>query len=440
MSGLNETHDPSRRSFVPAANGSTDFPLQNLPFGVFRRDGSEPRCGVAIGDQVLDLKAAAEAGLLDAPDLAAPTLNPLMERGAQAASTLRRRIFALLVEGSPDQTALASMLLPIAAVRMQLPAAIGAFTDFFTSLDHTERGGRLAKRNPPVPASFFTLPIAYNSRATSVRVSGEPIHRPNGQRRGEGGLSLFGPSTALDFELELAAFMGPSNALGQPLHIDDAASRLWGYCLLNDWSSRDVQAWEMEPLGPFLCKSFSTTISPWIVMAEALAPFRTAAPARPEGRPALLPYLHSARDQVQGGLDLKMEALLLTPAMREAGAPPATVTRTNFRNVYWTFAQMAAHHMSNGCNLRPGDLLGSGTVSGPTDESRACLAELTSRGADPLVLPNGETRAWLLDGDEVIFRARAEREGAVTIGFGECRAVVLPAPAWPSSSHDRTTA
>ena len=440
MSGLNETHDPKRRSFIHSANGPTDFPLQNLPFGVFRHEGSEPRCGVAIGDRVLDLWAAGEAGLVDAPGLAGPTLNPLLERGAQAASALRRRVFALLAEGSPDEAALGSMLLPIAAVSMQLPAAIGAFTDFFTSLDHTERGGRLAGRTPPVAASFFTLPIGYNSRASSVRVSGEPIHRPNGQRRGDGGMSLFGPSTALDFELELGAFMGPGNPLGQPVHIDDAAGRLWGYCLLNDWSSRDVQAWEMEPLGPFLCKSFSTSISPWIVTAEALAPFRTAAPARPEGRPALLPYLHSSADQAQGGLDLNMEALLLTPGMRQAGAAPARITRTNFQNVYWTFAQMAAHHMSNGCNLRPGDLLGSGTVSGPTDESRACMAELTSRGSDPLVLPNGETRAWLLDGDEVIFRARAEREGAVSIGFGECRAVVLPAPVWPSSSHDRITA
>lgn len=432
MPDMNETHDPKLRSFVPAGNTGTDFPIQNLPFGVFQHGTSEPRCGVAIGDQVLDLKAVAEAGLVDQPDLGGGTLNPLLARGNQAASSLRRRLSALLAEGSPDQATLGPMLLPISSVRMELPVAIGAFTDFFTSFYHTERGGKLAKRNPPVPASFRTLPIAYNSRATSVRTSGEAVQRPNGQRRGEAG-PVFGPSTALDFELELGAFMGPGNPLGQPLHIDDAADRLWGYCLLNDWSSRDVQAWEMEPLGPFLCKSFSTTISPWIVTEEALRPFRTAAPRRPDGDGAALPYLRSARDQDGGGLDVHMEALLLTPAMRLAGLAPVAVTRTNIQDLYWTFAQMAVHHMSNGCNLQPGDLLGSGTVSGPTDESRACMAELTSRGADPLSLPGGEQRAWLLDGDEVIFRARAERDGFVSIGFGECRGVVAPAPAWPAA-------
>ena len=268
--------------------------------------------------------------------------------------------------------------------------------------------------------------------ASSVRISGEPVNRPLGQLRGEAGPS-FGPSAALDFELELAAFIGPGNALGQPLHIDKAARSLWGYCLLNDWSSRDVQAWESDPLGPFLCKSFSTTISPWIVTEEALRPFRIPAPTRPAGDPAPLAYLRSDANEREGGLALRMEALLLTAAMRAAGQAAEVVTRTDFRHVYWTFAQMAAHHMSNGCNLRPGDLLGSGTVSGPTDESRACMAELTSRGTDKLTLPGGERRAWLEDGDEVIFRARAERDGFVPIGFGECRGTVAPAVAWPAA-------
>lgn len=431
LQDLNETHDPARRSFVPGANEpTTDFPLQNLPFGVVQRDG-EGHCCVAIGDQVLDLRLANEAGLLHQPALAAPDLNPLLALGPDAASDLRKRLSALLGEGSADQSATGAMLLPMAAAAMALPVSVGSFTDFFTSLYHTERGGRLSNRNPPVPPAFRHLPIAYNSRATSLRVSGEAVRRPNGQRRGADGAPVFGPSAALDFELELGVFMGPGNAVGQPLHIDAAADRLWGYCLVNDWSSRDVQAWESDPLGPFLCKSFSTTLSPWVVTEEALRPFRIAAPPRAGGDPAPLPYLVSQRDQAQGGIGLHMQALLLTPAMRAAGDPAAVVTDTDFRHVYWTFAQMAAHHMSNGCNLQTGDLLASGTVSGPTDESRACMAELTSRGTDPVTLPGGEKRAWLLDGDEVIFRARAEREGFVPVGFGECRGTVAGAVAWP---------
>lgn len=429
---LDETHNPARCSFVPGANdGQTDFPLQNLPFGVIRRHGGTPCCAVAIGDHVLDLRQAHETGLLPQPQLAAPTLNPLLAQGLDMANALRQQIFGLLAEGSPHRSAAASALVPMTAVDMVLPSAVGAFTDFLTSVHHMERGGRLSGRNPAVPAAFHTLPIAYNSRATSVRVSGEPVRRPHGQRRGEVGTSVFGPSTALDFELELGAFIGPGNTLGDPMVVDDAAEQLWGFCLLNDWSSRDVQGWESDPLGPFLCKSFSTTISPWIVTEAALRPFRVPALVRDGDGPALLPYLHSSRDQAEGGIGLEMKALLLTPAMRAAGLSPAMVTRTNFRNTHWTFAQMTAHHMSNGCNLRPGDLLGSGTVSGPTDESRACLAELTSRGEDPLSLPGGEVRAWLQDGDEVMFRARAERAGFVPIGFGECRGTVAPAVAWP---------
>ena len=433
MAELNHTHDPGRRSFIAAANDpGGDFPLQNLPFGVIRRDG-EAHCGVAIGDQVLDLRVAHEAGLLDDAAVTAPALNPLLAKGNGAASVLRARLFELLAEGSAEQARLAPALVGAGAVTMELPVAIGSFTDFFTSLHHTERGGRLAGREPPVPAAFRSLPIAYNSRATSVRISGEAVARPNGQRRGPDGAAVFGPSAALDFELELAAFIGSGNALGQPLHIDAAAQAIWGYCLLNDWSSRDVQAWESDPLGPFLCKSFSTTISPWVVTEEALRPFRLPAPTRPPGDPAPLAYLHSAHDAAQGGIGLRMDAALLTPAMRASGQPPARITRADFRDMYWTFAQMVTHHMSNGCNLRPGDLLGSGTVSGPTDESRACLAELTARGTDPVQLPGGERRAWLEDGDEVIFRARAEREGFAPIGFGECRGAVLPAVAWPSA-------
>ena len=434
MTELNQTHDASRRSFVVSANTpASDFPLQNLPFGVYRADG-EPRCGVAIGDQVLDLRRAHEAGLLPEPELAAPVLNPLLGLGARAASALRARLFDLLAEGSPVQSQVGDMLVPSASIQMALPVEVGAFTDFFTSIYHTERGGRAAGREPPVPPAFRFLPIAYNSRASSVRVSGESVRRPNGQYPGVGGTPVFGPSAALDFELELGAFIGgEGNRLGQPVHIDRAAEHLWGYCLLNDWSSRDVQRWEMDPLGPFLCKSFSTSISPWIVTEEALRPFRVPAAVRPAGDPAPLPYLRSSADQAGGGLGLRMDVLLLTPAMRAAGIEPARITRADFREMYWTFAQMATHHMSNGCNLRPGDLLGSGTVSGSTDESRACLAELTLRGAQPLELPGGEQRVWLQDGDEVILRGCAERDGFVPLGFGECRGKVSPAAAWPDA-------
>ena len=436
MTELNATHDPARRSFVARANDTgADFPLQNLPLGVFRR-GAESRCGVAIGDQVLDLKAAQQAGLVTEPALSAPLLNPLLALGGAAASTLRARLFELLADGSPEQGRVAAMLVPAASVQMELPAAVGSFTDFFTSLHHTARAGRMTGREPPVPPAFRSLPIAYNSRASSVRVSGEAVNRPNGQRNSDGkanfGPSNFGPSTALDFELELGAFIGGGNPLGQPFHIDHAARQIAGYCLLNDWSSRDVQRWESDPLGPFLSKSFSTTISPWMVTEEALRPFRTPAPARAEGDPELLSYLRSERDQAQGGIALRMEALLLTPAMRAAGVAAATITRTDFQHMYWTFAQMATHHMSNGCNLRTGNLLGSGTVSGPTDDSRACLAELTVLGSEPLRLPGDERRAWLQDGDEVIFRARAERDGFVAIGFGECRGAIAPATPWPA--------
>ena len=429
MMELNATHDPKLQSFVPGAQAAGgDFPIQNLPFGVVSR-GGEHHCAVAIGDHVLDLHAAQEAGLVTEEALAAPVLNHLMARGPEAAGTLRARLSALLSATGEQREAVGAALLPMREAQPVLPVAVGAFTDFFTSLHHTERGGRLSGRNPPVPPNFRTLPIAYNSRATSVRVSGEKVARPNGQRRDANGAAVFGPSTSMDFELELGAYMGAGNALGQPVHIDRAAGWLWGYCLLNDWSARDIQGWESDPLGPFLSKSFSTTVSPWVVTAEALLPFRVPAAPRPEGDPAVLPYLDSPRNRDTGGLALLMEALIATPKSNQ----PSVIARTGFEHMYWTMAQMATHHMSNGCNLQIGDLLGSGTVSGPTDDSRACLAEITSRGTEPITLPGGEQRAWLLDGDEVVFRARAQRDGFVPIGFGECRGVLTPAPSWPEA-------
>jgi fumarylacetoacetase len=312
---------------------------------------------------------------------------------------------------------------------MELPTAVGNFTDFLTSSFHSERLAPAGK----VAANFKSMPIAYHSRASSVRVSGGTIGRPHGQwLDGQGGVQ-FGPTQALDYELEVGAYIGPGNALGEPVGIEGAREQIFGYCLLNDWSVRDVQRWESVPLGPFLAKSLSTSVSPWVITEAALRPFRTAAFSRPPGDPAPLPYLASDRERDSGGFDLKLRASLLTPRMRASRHGPERITSTNFKHMYWTFAQMVAHHTSNGCNLMPGDIIGSGTTSGPSEESRACLAEITARGTKPLTLPNGETRAWLEDGDEVIFRAKAERQGFTPIGFGECRGVIAPAIAWPSA-------
>lgn len=438
MIQLDRSHDGAARSWEPSANREgTDFPVQNLPLGIFRRRGEPDRAGVALGDFVVDLAVLREAGLLagDAAAAAAaaagPTLNPLLAQGRGPARALRLALFDLLGEGgagSGRAKALRERLLvPIAEAELALPAAIGGFTDFLTSADHTLRMGRNA-----LPPAFTQIPIAYNSRASSVRVSGEEVRRPNGVwREVEGEKVAFGPEPWLDFELELGAFVAGENALGAPIPIEAAADRLFGYCLLNDWSARRIQFLE-SMLGPFLGKSLSTTISPWIVTADALLPFAVAARPRPEAeRP--LPHLSSADDQEHGGLDIVMDALLSTAAMRARHEPPHRLTRAGFRLMYWTFAQMLTHHASNGCNLRPGDLFGSGTVSGPTDDSRACLAEISQRGTVAFVLPGGEERTWLEDGDEVIFRARASREGFASIGFGECRGRIAPAPAWPAA-------
>ncbi|HVB33563.1 MAG TPA: fumarylacetoacetase [Patescibacteria group bacterium] len=434
MEKLNETHDPAVRSWVPAANQEDgDFPIQNLPFGVFRQEGSPARGGVAIGDQIFDLAAGLEAGLFtgEAAEAAraagGPALNPLMALGLGPASALRARLFDLLRadgrERSRVEPLAKRLLVPMSSVQMQLPVKVNNFTDFICSSYHALRYHRLPVDSPLSPV-LCHMPVAYNGRASSVRISGEPMRRPNGQSKPEGEEVRFGPSKDLDFELEVGAFIASENALGSPVPIEAAPSHIFGFCLLNDWSARDIQRWESR-LGPFLSKSASTTISPWVVTAEALAPFHVPVYGRPAGCSALLPYLFSKTDQAEGAMDINLEAFLLTPRMREKNEPPARVTKTNFRHAYWTFAQMVAHHTSNGCNLQPGDLLGSGTVSGPTDESAACLAE----HAKPFALPNGEMRHFLEDGDEVVFRGRARREGYVSIGLGECRGRITPAPA-----------
>ncbi len=448
MAETDATHDPQRRSFVAAANRpGADFPLQNLPLGVFQRPGDTPRGGIAIGDHILDLAAASDAGLFSGGAAVAaeaarePALNALMALGHGPAAALRAQAFDLLEAAGAGRGG--ACLVPMADVTMHLPARIGDFTDFLTSSFHSSRLSPAGKPGD----NFHTLPIAYHSRASSVRPSGSTavhstaVHstavpgtvvRPHGQWRDETGAMRFGPTEQFDYELELGAFIGPGNALGEPIGIDAAPDQLFGYCLLNDWSVRDVQRWESAPLGPFQAKSVGTTISPWVVTAAALLPFQAAAFPRGDGEPAPMPHLASARQAASGGLDLQLYADLLTPQMRAAGAGPERLTDTNFVHMYWTFAQMVTHHASNGCDLRPGDLLGSGTASGPTDASRACLAEINARGTKSFTLANGERRMWLEDGDEVIFQARAERAGFVSIGFGECRATVAPAVTWPA--------
>jgi len=442
MPKVDATHDPKLRSWVTEANADgAEFPIQNLPFGVFRQGTGPARGGVAIGDHIFDLAAGLRADLFSgdakvaAEAASGPSLNPLMALGRRYSTELRAGLSALLSADNPDQGRLATMrgalLVPMDTVEMLLPASVGNFTDFMASIYHTERGGRVLRPDNPVPENFRYVPIAYHSRASSLRPSGEPVRRPNGQFKAQEGV-VFGPCRQLDFELELGLFVGAGNALGEPIGIDAAAAQIFGYCLVNDWSARDIQRWESLPLGPFLAKSVSTTVSPWVVTAEALAPFAAPAFARAPGEPAPLPYLTGAADQAEGGVDIQMDVHLLTPQLREEGMPAVWITQTNAKHLYWTPGQLVTHHASNGCNLLPGDLLATGTVSGPTDESRACLAEITERGTKQFELANGEVRTFLEDGDEVIFTARAERDGFVSIGFGECRGRVTPAVAWPA--------
>jgi len=443
MPKVDATHDPKLRSWVTEANApGADFPIQNLPFGIFRQGTGPARGGVAIGQHIFDLAAGLRGELFSgdakvaAEAACGPTLNPLMALGRRYSTALRARLSELLSADNPDQGRLATMrgalLVPMDSAEMLLPASVGNFTDFMASIYHTERGGRVLRPDNPVPENFRYVPIAYHSRASSLRPSGEPVRRPNGQFKTQEGV-VFGPCRQFDFELELGIFMGPGNALGEPIGIDAAASQIFGYCLVNDWSARDIQRWESLPLGPFLAKSASTTVSPWVVTAEALAPFVAPAFARAPGEPAPLPYLTGKTDQAEGGVDIQMDVHLLTPRLREEKKPAVRITRTNARHLYWTRGQLVTHHASNGCNLLPGDLLATGTVSGPTDESRACLAEITERGTKQFELANGEVRTFLEDGDEVIFTARAERDGFVSIGFGECRGRVTPAVAWPGA-------
>ena len=433
---LNETHDRARKSFIDSANApDCDFPIQNLPYCVFRPAAATSvslRVGVAIGDQILDLAAAGPSfGGLAAEAAkagAAPFLNVLMSLGPEAWSALRLALSRALSTEHGNPGSINPHLVAMKDADVGLPVAFRNFTDFFASVFHASNAGRMFRPDNPLMPNYKYVPVAYHSRASSVRVTGTSIKRPQGQRKGANeDAPSYGPSRNLDFELELGVFVGIGSELGQTIPVSRAAEHVFGYCLLNDWSARDVQGWEYQPLGPFLGKNFGTTISPWIVTAEALAPFRTAAFARPAGDPAPLPYLSDAEDQASGGLDITLEAYLSTETMRKNGTAPQRITQTSFALMYWTIAQMIAHHTCNGCNLEIGDLIGSGTVSGPDKSSWGSLLELTARGREPIELPGGEKRGFIEDGDEIIFRGYCARPGQPRIGFGNCRGVILPA-------------
>lgn len=425
-----ETHDPARISWVDSANGHADFPIQNLPYGVFSPAGGAARIGIAIGEHILDLFACATASLLPAsiaPLCTTAMLNGMMELPVADRRALRRLLSDLLSD-TAHADRLSPMLHDMAACVMHLPARIGDYTDFYVGIHHATNIGRLFRPDNPLLPNYKYVPIGYHGRASSIRPSGVDLRRPVGQRKlPEADTPLVGPSARLDYELELGVWIGAGNDLGTPIPIAQAADHVAGFCLLNDWSARDFQAWEYQPLGPFLSKSFQSTISPWVVTSEAMAPFRLAQPPRPDGDPASLPYLSDPQDQAHGALGLTLEAYILTAAMRARGDAPFRLSGGPASNMYWTVQQIVTHHASNGCNLNPGDLLGSGTISAPDRSGYGSLMELSAGGREPITLPDGGSRTFLEDGDEIILRAQTSAPGFVPIGFGDCRAMVMPA-------------
>ena len=436
MTLLNETHDPALQSWVPSAQAAgSDFPLQNLPFASFRRQGSQEawRGGVAIGDQIVDLQALAASGSLSgdaqraAEAGAQESLNALMALGPQAWSALRLALSRGLRVGAAEQAQWQGFLVPQAQAEYNLPARIGDYTDFYTSIHHATNIGKQFRPDNPLLPNYQWVPIGYHGRSSSIVVSGTPFKRPVGQTKApDAAVPTVKASARMDIELEMGIFVGQSNALGEPVSIGEAEDHVFGLCLLNDWSARDIQPWEYQPLGPFLSKNFASTLSPWVVTLEALAPYRVAF-ARPDGDPQPLPYMDSAHNRDAGAFDIALAVDLQTAKMRAAGQPAVQITQSNYRHAYWTVAQLVAHHTVNGCNLQPGDLLGTGTLSGPSLDQAAALIELTVGGKQPLTLPNGETRTWLEDGDAVVLRGWCERPGAARIGFGPCEGQMLPA-------------
>ena len=434
---IDDTHDATLTSWVASANDpSSDFPIQNLPFGIFRGRGgrSSPAIGIAIGDRILDLTACARAQLLTGEAAAAArfsvddSLNRLMAQGRGMAQALRRAVSRLLQEGSDAARRADEITIAQADAELLMPVKVGDYTDFYASIHHASNVGSMFRPDNPLLPNYKYVPIGYHGRASSIVVSGEDIRRPVGQTREDASAPpSFGPSKRMDYEMEVGAFVGSGNAMGEPVPLARAADVLWGLCLVNDWSARDIQTWEYQPLGPFLAKNFATTVSPWVVSLDALAPFRVGASPRPSGDPAPLPYLADAADQAHGAFDITVEVWLRTDAMRASGSEPALVSRGSFRDMYWTLGQLLAHHTSNGCNMQPGDLIASGTISGPAKESRGCLLERTWRGSEPLELPGGEKRTFLQDGDTVTMRGYATRDGFRRIGFGECSGTLVAA-------------
>ena len=444
---LDETHDPERRSWVESGNDpASDFPIQNLPYCQFVRETRQhPSIGIGIGDQILDLDRCAAEGLLPtwaAEAIQTGSLNALMGLGVAARVELRRRVGQLLAADQGelrDRPGRTNFFAPISGVEFQVPGHIGDYTDFYASVYHATNVGSMFRPDNPLLPNYKHIPIGYHGRASSIIPSGQSVRRPCGQLppKQDGDRPTFGPCQQLDYELEVGCFIAQGNGLGRPISLASAEATIFGLCLVNDWSARDMQRWEYQPLGPFLAKSFATSVSPWIVTAEALRPFRVPALPRGETDPPPLPYLQHPQNQAHGGFGVELEVWLQTESMRNQAMPAQRLTRGSFEAMYWTFAQMIAHHTSNGCNLQPGDLLASGTVSGPERSSRGCLLELTWDGEfgkpvpgsqrTPLQLPSGETRTFLQDGDEVILRGRCQAESFRRIGFGECRGRIVAA-------------
>jgi fumarylacetoacetase len=427
-----ETHDPALESWVESATDpSTDFPIQNLPFGVFSHPGDEyPRPGIAIGDEIIDLAACMEAGVFHEHqavlDVMGQWLNGLAMVERSELEAFRWAVSGFLDASSDPRP---ELLVPMNEATLLMPFDVGDYTDFYASIHHATNVGSMFRPDNPLLPNYKHVPIGYHGRASSIVVSGTQVHRPEGQTKAADAENpAFGPSGMLDYEAELGFFIGRGNRLGQPIPIDQAEESIIGFCIVNDWSARDIQSWEYQPLGPFLAKNFATTVSPWIVTTSALEPYRVPAAKRESGDPQPLEYLRSQQDAERGGIAITMEVYLQSRLMREQDHAPVLLSSAPFSEMYWTVAQMLTHHTSNGCNLRPGDLIASGTVSGPDESSRGCLLELTWRGSKPIALPTGEQRRFLEDGDEVIMRAFCEAEGFRRIGFGECRGTILPAP------------
>ena len=431
MTTLDETHDPGRTSWVESANDHPDFPIQNLPLGVFSVGNEEPRIGVAIGEMIVDLRGLAQEELVDQHwklALSLTALNAWFAHGPNDGQALRVRLSKLLSD-EEHRHAVEPHLVRQAAAEMHLPCVIGDYTDFYVGIHHATNVGKQFRPDNPLLPNYKYVPIGYHGRASSVRVSGEPIVRPKGQRKApDADAPEYGPSRRLDYELELGIFIGRGNELGEPISIGEANRHIAGYCLLNDWSARDLQAWEYQPLGPFLAKNFLTSISPWVVTPQALAPFRRAMPSRPEGDPEPLPYLADPADRENGGLGIELEVTILSQKMRAADESPHILSRGEAAAaMYWSAAQIVTHHASNGCNLQPGDLIGTGTLSTDQATGLGSLLEISKGGQEPIELPNGEKRSFLEDGDQLTLSARCHAEGAASIGFGSCTGRVTAA-------------